>query len=101
MGDEAVLGVVRLGFPWQTVDPFLFCVHHLDHYPAGNDQMGPDPALLQGRNIGSDFQPSHVGRRMGGQHSSLRRSYRECELGGYRRTLRFAGVGVQSGRYVH
>jgi hypothetical protein len=26
---------------WQTLDPFLFCVHHLDRYPKGNDRFGP------------------------------------------------------------
>lgn len=41
--------------PWPTADPFLFCVHHLDRYPAGNEQMGPD-ASLAGRNIGMDFE---------------------------------------------
>lgn len=44
----------KLGFPWITLDPFLFCVHHLDHYPRANGHMGPD-APLQGRNIGNDF----------------------------------------------
>jgi redox-sensitive bicupin YhaK (pirin superfamily) len=44
-----------LGFPWETSDPFLFCVHHLDRYPKGNSDMGPD-ASLAGRNIGSDFE---------------------------------------------
>ncbi|WP_167615646.1 pirin family protein [Maribellus sediminis] len=44
----------KLGFPWITLDPFLFCVHHLDFYPKGNGEMGPD-ASLQGRNIGNDF----------------------------------------------
>lgn len=44
-----------LGFPWQTADPFLFCVHHYDAYPEGNEEMGPDPALLKGRNLGHDF----------------------------------------------
>ena len=43
-----------LGFPWETSDPFLFCVHHLDRYPKGNAQMGPD-ASLQGRPLGNDF----------------------------------------------
>jgi redox-sensitive bicupin YhaK (pirin superfamily) len=43
-----------LGFPWVTADPFLFCVHHNDHYPAGNDRMGPI-AALDGRPIGADF----------------------------------------------
>ena len=43
-----------LGFQWETQDPFLFCVHHEDHYPKGNDVMGPD-ADLKGRRIGQDF----------------------------------------------
>ena len=43
-----------LGFQWPTVDPFLFCVHHLDHYPAGNGHFGP-AASLTGREIGQDF----------------------------------------------
>lgn len=44
-----------LGFPWETSDPFLFCVYHQDAYPAGNEQMGP-AASLAGRNIGQDFE---------------------------------------------
>jgi redox-sensitive bicupin YhaK (pirin superfamily) len=40
--------------PWKTLDPFLFCVHHVDHYPKGNDKFGPD-APLSGRDIGQDF----------------------------------------------
>ena len=41
--------------PWPTIDPFLFCVHHLDAYPQGNAQMGP-VASLAGRNLGQDFE---------------------------------------------
>jgi redox-sensitive bicupin YhaK (pirin superfamily) len=51
---EPVREIFELGFPWQTQDPFLFCVHHDDSYPAGNDQMGP-AASLAGRNLGQDF----------------------------------------------
>ena len=43
-----------LGFPWETADPFLFCVHHDDAYPRGNDRMGPE-ASLAGRALGQDF----------------------------------------------
>jgi redox-sensitive bicupin YhaK (pirin superfamily) len=50
-----VLAVTPLGFPWETADPFLFCVHHDDAYPKGNAQMGPE-ASLAGRNIGQDFE---------------------------------------------
>ncbi|MDX2431766.1 MAG: pirin family protein [Bacteroides sp.] len=43
-----------LGFPWETQDPFLFCVFHADDYPKGNDDFGPDTSL-EGRNMGNDF----------------------------------------------
>ncbi len=52
---KKVLQIFELGFPWQTQDPFLFCVYHLDHYPKGNGDMGPDPSHLQGRPLGNDF----------------------------------------------
>ena len=49
-----VLDTAPLGFPWVTADPFLFCVHHDDAYPKGNEAMGP-AASLAGRDIGQDF----------------------------------------------
>ena len=49
-----VLGTEPLGFPWVTEDPFLFCAHHLDKYPAGDAEMGVQ-ADLTGRQMGSDF----------------------------------------------
>ncbi|MGE0872749.1 MAG: pirin family protein [Kofleriaceae bacterium] len=49
-----ILGIGKLGFPWVTADPFLFCVHHDDAYPAGNEHMGPAASLV-GRDIGQDF----------------------------------------------
>jgi hypothetical protein len=52
--ENLILDVEPLGFPWQTVDPFLFCVHHDDAYPCGNEAFGP-AASLEGRSIGQDF----------------------------------------------
>ncbi len=50
-----ILAVRPLGPPpWPTLDPFLFCVHHNDGYPKGNDDMGP-AAPLTGRDLGMDF----------------------------------------------
>ncbi|PIQ28583.1 pirin [bacterium (Candidatus Blackallbacteria) CG17_big_fil_post_rev_8_21_14_2_50_48_46] len=43
-----------LGFPWQTRDPFLFCVYHQDFYPKGKTDLSPD-ASLAGRSLGQDF----------------------------------------------
>lgn len=55
MSNNSIINIQRLGFQWQTQDPFLFCVHHEDLYPKGNADMGPD-ASLAGRMIGSDFE---------------------------------------------
>ena len=51
---EVVLDTRPLGFQWETADPFLFCVHHDDAYPPGNEHMGP-AASLAGRDLGQDF----------------------------------------------
>lgn len=40
--------------PLPTSDPFLFCVHHNDRYPRGNEKLGP-LSSLDGRNMGQDF----------------------------------------------
>lgn len=51
-----ITGAARLGPPpWPTLDPFLFCVHHEDHYPPGDADMGP-AASLAGRRLGMDFE---------------------------------------------
>ena len=54
METNAVIQQRSLGFPWDTTDPFLLCVHHDDAYPRGNAQLGPN-ASLAGRDIGQDF----------------------------------------------
>ena len=53
MGD-AVLQTVSLGPRWPTIDPFLFCAHHDDAYPAGDDRMAP-AVRIEDRNLGQDF----------------------------------------------
>jgi quercetin 2,3-dioxygenase len=55
MANDIVLSARPMGFPWETSDPFLFCVYHNDKYPAGNERLGP-AASLSGRNIGQDFE---------------------------------------------
>jgi len=54
MSNGPVLQIKPLGFPWETADPFLFCVYHDDAYPNGNGSLGP-AASLAGRAIGQDF----------------------------------------------
>ena len=49
-----IIDVKPLGFQWDTFDPFLFCVHHEDKFPKGNDVMGPVTSM-QGRHLGDDF----------------------------------------------
>jgi redox-sensitive bicupin YhaK (pirin superfamily) len=46
---------IPIDFQWPTQEPFLFCVHHLDRYPAGNKNLGLDSVHFNGRNMGSDF----------------------------------------------
>ncbi|MFA6262006.1 MAG: pirin family protein [Bacteroidia bacterium] len=50
-----IKSIKRLGFQWETADPFLFCVHHEDRFPKGNAECGPPSSMLQGRSMGDDF----------------------------------------------
>lgn len=52
---RAVLQSQPLGPLWPTLDPFLFCAHHDDAYPAGNGALGVQAVELEGRQMGSDF----------------------------------------------
>lgn len=54
MQNKPIISVEPLGFMWPVTNPFLFCAHHLDNYPKGNEEMGPE-ASLKGREIGHDF----------------------------------------------
>jgi redox-sensitive bicupin YhaK (pirin superfamily) len=49
-----IIKIKPLGFQWETADPFLFCVHHEDNFPKGNENMGPTTSL-DGRHLGDDF----------------------------------------------
>ena len=51
---SSITSIRPLGFPWETADPFLFCVHHNDAYPEGNERFGPATSL-SGRDLGQDF----------------------------------------------
>ena len=51
---DPIVRTVPLAFVWETLDPFLFCVHHNDAYPAGNELQGP-VGPLSGRQLGQDF----------------------------------------------
>jgi redox-sensitive bicupin YhaK (pirin superfamily) len=51
---SAIVSARPLGFPWATIDPFLFCAYHDDGYPQANADMGPATPLA-GRAIGQDF----------------------------------------------
>lgn len=47
--------IEMLDFRWMVENPFLFCAHHNDHFPKGEDNLGPAPESLAGREMGNDF----------------------------------------------
>lgn len=51
---DLVLQTFPLGMRWPTIDPFLFCVHHDDAYPAGDDALAP-AVPVDDRDLGQDF----------------------------------------------
>jgi quercetin 2,3-dioxygenase len=66
MSTDPIIAAAALAFPWQTRDPFLVCVHHVDLYPRGNDRLGP-AASLEGRDMGQDFAGKDGWRMYHGQ----------------------------------
>jgi redox-sensitive bicupin YhaK (pirin superfamily) len=52
--NNPIKSIKPLGFQWETSDPFLFCAHHEDSFPKGNDELGPADSL-KGRHMGNDF----------------------------------------------
>jgi len=67
MADDVVLQTFPLGLHWPTIDPFLFCAHHDDAYPQGDDRLAPPTASLAGRDLGSDFEGRDGWRMYHGQ----------------------------------
>lgn len=57
MNQDIIRSLKPLGFMWPVSNPFIFCAHHYDQYPAGNEKMEPK-ASLAGRHIGQDFDPN-------------------------------------------
>jgi hypothetical protein len=66
-GSGAVISVQKLGFVFETLDPFLFCVHHRDAFPGSQDGKVPE-RLLAGRDIGQDFAVKDGFRMYHGEH---------------------------------
>ncbi|HEX4925826.1 MAG TPA: pirin family protein, partial [Bdellovibrionales bacterium] len=58
-GEFMIKNRFELGFQWAVQEPFLFCVHHHDLYPKGTAAFGPEASLLDGRDLGQDFEPKH------------------------------------------
>ncbi|MBN2638914.1 MAG: pirin family protein [Bacteroidales bacterium] len=67
MHQSEIFNIKPLGFQWEALDPFLFCVHHEDFFPKGNANLGPGKSELAGRNIGQDFQVKDGWRMYHGQ----------------------------------
>lgn len=63
----SILQRFPLGLHFPTQEPFLFCAHHLDHYPEGNEECGIETSKLGGRALGSDFEAKDGFRMYHGQ----------------------------------
>lgn len=55
MSASPIIQTLPLGTQWPCIDPFLFCAHHNDAYPAGDGRMGVQAIELEDRAMGSDF----------------------------------------------
>ena len=54
MSEKKIILIQKINFQWETENPFIFCAHHRDAYPVGNQNQGTDVSMV-GRNMGSDF----------------------------------------------
>ncbi|TFZ45602.1 pirin family protein [Stenotrophomonas maltophilia] len=60
---SVVLNVASLSRPWRGNDPFLFCAHHIDHYPPADGAMGV-PARFLDLDSMADARPPKQAFRM-------------------------------------
>ena len=84
---SVVRKVGPLGFPYQTVDPFLFCVYHYDDYPEGDNAMraprrGDGSVRAAGVDRGTSRHPAPCGRAWvrGTEHARPRNDYPASRL---------------------
>jgi len=61
-----IVKIYPIDFQWPVKGPYIFCVHHLDMYPAGDGSCGPAESL-EGRSLGNDFTPRNGWRMYHGQ----------------------------------
>ena len=52
---DIILRNEPLTHPWPGTDPFLFCAHHLEHYPAADDNQAVPASQFGARPLGNDF----------------------------------------------
>ncbi len=51
---NSIIDSGKIGFRLPVKSPYIITAHHLDHYPEGNEQMGP-VKFLKNQSIGNDF----------------------------------------------
>lgn len=66
-----ILKIEPLGSQWKTIDPFLVCAHHVDKFPPGNEELGPNSASGPDQSEGADFNKTglwnmYFGRKIPG-----------------------------------
>lgn len=49
-----ILRLQKIDFHWEMENPFIFCAHHKDAYPKGDENQEPTVSLT-GRQLGEDF----------------------------------------------
>lgn len=53
--NKKIISINDFNFREEVSDPFIIRMHHVDHYPKSNGNMGVSNEDLKGKNIGNDF----------------------------------------------